>query len=90
MNLCIGCGCSEDSPCPGPQPCSWLRLDQAEGLGVCSACPLDVQRWDDGDRSFSEEVSEQLAESMREQDDAGLILPGDFEFDETLREMRSR
>jgi hypothetical protein len=34
--------------------CSWLRLDRGAGLGVCSACPGSVERWDAGDRDLDD------------------------------------
>jgi hypothetical protein len=51
--VCIGCGCDDYHACVDAleQPCSWVRVDPAAGLGVCSACPkADVARWDRGNR----------------------------------------
>jgi hypothetical protein len=31
------------------QGCHWLRVDYAERLGVCSACPQFVTAWDAGE-----------------------------------------
>ncbi len=53
---CIGCGCDDNHACwsdATDNPCHWVRLDREAGLGVCSACPDDVKRWDAGDRSVS-------------------------------------
>lgn len=50
--ICIGCGCDDHRACwdeVAEQPCGWLRVDRAAGLGVCSACPEHTDRWDNGD-----------------------------------------
>lgn len=52
---CIGCGCDDLHACSDEAvggPCSWVRLDRVAGLGVCSACPEHVGRWDAGERDF--------------------------------------
>lgn len=54
--VCIGCGCDDLHACwddKSEQPCSWLRVDRAAGLGVCSVCLNDIERWDSGDRVIS-------------------------------------
>jgi hypothetical protein len=42
---CIGCACTDVSPCFGPEgACFWVAVDEASGRGLCSACavkPLD-------------------------------------------------
>ena len=53
---CIGCGCHDQAARwdeEAGQPCSWLAVDRSAGLGVCSACPDDQQRWIDGDREIA-------------------------------------
>lgn len=35
---------------PTVEPCHWLRVDYAAGIGVCSACPGLVEAWDAGER----------------------------------------
>lgn len=35
-SFCIGCGCGDYSPCEGG--CSWVAVDRAAGLGICSNC----------------------------------------------------
>lgn len=84
--LCIGCGCDEQHACIGG--CSWLRVDEAEGLGVCSSCPDAVSDFDAGVRFLSDEAEEAVAERQREEledlDEPGLLLPGDDEYDATL------
>ncbi len=36
---CIGCGCTEFSPCETDVgPCSWSVIDYDVGLGWCSFC----------------------------------------------------
>lgn len=34
------------------EACHWLRVDRDAGLGVCSACPGSVERWDAGERDL--------------------------------------
>lgn len=51
---CIGCGCTDSHACIEPfleQPCSWLVVDRAAGVGICSECPTEVDRWQRGDRT---------------------------------------
>ena len=78
---CIGCGCDDDSACVtvAGEPCSWLRVDRDAGVGVCSHCPGDVTRFDQGDRELYAESDEQP-----DDDDSSLILPGDDDFDSAL------
>lgn len=46
---CVNCGCTDTSACmTSDGPCSWLRVDEIEGVGVCSGCPQAVQNWDMG------------------------------------------
>ena len=61
--VCIGCGCDDLHACmtqplpvalARPEPCHWLRVDRDAGLGVCSACPGSVERWDAGDRDLDD------------------------------------
>ena len=49
MNIarCIGCGCDDNHACR-PYGCSWLRVDYAAGVGVCSECSTLVAEWDQG------------------------------------------
>jgi hypothetical protein len=52
--ICIGCGCDDDHACFDRELCRgcwWLRLDRAEGKGVCSECENHVEAWDRGDRT---------------------------------------
>lgn len=46
---CIGCGCDDNHACQ-PYGCSWLRVDYAAGVGVCSECRALVAEWDQGRR----------------------------------------
>lgn len=46
---CIGCGCDDNTACPGG--CYWLRLDRAEQRGVCSECEDFIEQWDRGDHT---------------------------------------
>lgn len=50
---CIECGCHDLAACfdeASGGPCSWLALDRAAGVGVCSACPDGMERWNAGER----------------------------------------
>lgn len=48
LSTCIGCGCDDACACPGG--CEWLRVDEAQEIGVCSKCPDMVEAWDAGER----------------------------------------
>lgn len=51
---CIACGCHDTAACwdeDAGQPCHWLAVDRQAHLGVCSACPEDLARWQLGDRT---------------------------------------
>jgi hypothetical protein len=53
---CIGCGCTDHRACLNPhsgEPCSWLRVDRANGTGVCGECPDFTSRWDAEARAAS-------------------------------------
>lgn len=53
---CIECGCHDLAACfdeEKEQPCSWLVVDRAAGIGVCSACRPALKRWKAGDRSIA-------------------------------------
>lgn len=53
---CIECGCHDLAACHDEAsggPCSWLVVDRAAGLGVCSACSDAVARWQAGDRAIA-------------------------------------
>lgn len=100
--ICIGCGCTDDDPCIASgvegtgAPCSWIRMDPLAGVGVCSTCPAsDEARFDNGDRELSEEAEERRAELSAELEaeldsDPLIITPGDYDYEETVREMRRR
>lgn len=50
---CIGCSCDDFHACQTEDgPCSWLEVDYAAGLGVCSNCEEHIERWDKGDRTL--------------------------------------
>lgn len=45
---CIGCGCTDLRACVvANKPCSWIRLDRDQGVGVCSCCPTSVGLFDE-------------------------------------------
>ena len=51
---CIGCGCDDFNTCLDDDgECRWLRSDYEEFVGVCSACPEHLQRWDEGGRTIA-------------------------------------
>ena len=53
---CIECGCHDYAACHDEEtdgPCSWLMVDYEARVGVCSACPAGVQRWQGGDRELA-------------------------------------
>jgi|GEM_PF-2400083 len=95
--LCIGCGCDDEHACLDTttgQGCTWLRVDRETGWGVCSVCTDHIARWDAGDTHPSEAALEVNEERHREwispddEDEPSLLLPGDFGYDETLRNLR--
>jgi hypothetical protein len=47
-SICIGCGCTDDFACYGS--CSWLAVDYAAGVGVCSNCGHALPAWENGAR----------------------------------------
>lgn len=57
LAVCIGCGCDDFHSCSStwrefsPSGCWWLRVDRADGKGVCSECLEHVEAWDRGDRT---------------------------------------
>ena len=53
---CIGCGCDDLHACTNPTtrlPCAWLALDRTARVGVCTACPDFLERWNAGSRRLS-------------------------------------
>jgi hypothetical protein len=53
---CIECGCHDLAACHDGAtdgPCSWLAVDYSAKLGVCSACPDGLERWNAGDRNIA-------------------------------------
>jgi len=56
LYTCIGCGCDDDHACLDAEtsrPCSWLIKDDETMVGVCSACPGERHRFEQGDRRFT-------------------------------------
>lgn len=54
ISNCIGCGCHDFAACVDEatgRPCSWLVLDTAAAVGVCSACPDSLVQWNQGMRT---------------------------------------
>lgn len=54
--ICMGCGCDDLHACwddTAGNPCSWLVVDRAAGLGVCSCCPDHMERWRQGDHTVA-------------------------------------
>jgi hypothetical protein len=61
LATCIGCGCDDNHACFDREfcrGCYWIRLDRAEGKGVCSECEEHVEAWDRGDRTNHAESAE--------------------------------
>lgn len=53
---CIGCGCTHERPCwldddVECSTCTWLKIDRALGVGVCSECADLQSGWDAGERT---------------------------------------
>jgi hypothetical protein len=75
---CIGCGCTEDNACFDEAtylPCTWIRLDTAEGKGVCS-CRSELEaEWDAGDREFRIPIELDPSEIGRSIMAEGLMVP---------------
>lgn len=68
LATCIGCGCNDLHACfdeVAEGPCSWLVVDYAAGLGVCSACPDELGRWQAGDRSVAVPVGSPTSQLAR-------------------------
>ncbi|TXT26451.1 MAG: hypothetical protein FD131_4165 [Rhodocyclaceae bacterium] len=66
---CIGCGCTDTRACwdeTADQPCHWLVVDYRAGLGVCSVCPDDLSRWENGDRTIAVPVEQFMNETVNE------------------------
>ena len=41
---CIGCGCDDNNACLafGEEPCHWIAVNRARGVGVCSECAIKM------------------------------------------------
>jgi hypothetical protein len=55
VSHCATCGCHDLAACFDEAtcgPCSWLVVDREAKLGVCSACPEGLHRWNAGDRQL--------------------------------------
>ncbi|MBT0960313.1 hypothetical protein [Denitromonas iodatirespirans] len=53
------CACWDDA---AAEPCTWLMVDRETGLGVCSACPEALTRWQAGDLSVAVPADPNLGE----------------------------
>lgn len=62
LATCIGCGCDDNHACP--DGCYWLRLDRAEGLGVCSECDDHLDPWDRGDRTMHAQPAAEIESEL--------------------------
>jgi hypothetical protein len=93
MTTCIGCSCTDTSPCDGG--CSWIAVGPSERVGLCSACDLgaigavDVDEaefaCEQAEREWAHEGADQFAIDQHERSDPRLILPGDPEYAGTLK-----
>lgn len=63
---CIACGCNDLQACEDAfgEPCGWLRVDHAAGLGVCSECPEAVAVWDDGGRAVAVDAVDEQGRTL--------------------------
>jgi hypothetical protein len=80
---CIGCGCTDNEACDGG--CSWALVQGA--FGICSNC---VESFDNPQTHLEEAAQGRVPrwEDDDDMDGSGLILPGDPEFNTTLRGSR--
>ncbi|OUW25982.1 MAG: hypothetical protein CBD27_08665 [Rhodospirillaceae bacterium TMED167] len=61
-NECIGCGCTDSRACAsGNEPCHWLEVDEAMGLGVCSNCPSHVEELRQRQANLAEFAKEEMS-----------------------------
>lgn len=83
MTTCIGCGCTDEEACETESggACHWLIKNV--DFGVCSECPGHVPRFEMGDFSLFDRDDD-------DDEEPGLILPGDDEYDDTLAHLRAR
>lgn len=82
MTECIGCGCTDDEACAGG--CSWSLINEGARMGICSNC---VELFDDAQARLDEAAGGRAPrwEADEDDNDSGLILPGDPEFAGALR-----
>lgn len=71
--VCVGCGASESSP-GGEDGCTWLRVDDVIGTGVCSRCPAALSRWDASKYHASTEPAERILDVIAAAEVVGLPL----------------
>lgn len=94
MTTCIGCGCTDTAACEGG--CSWIAIGPGEVAGLCSSCGLgaigavDIDdacfQCEQAEREWAQENADQFAIDQDERNEReGLILPGNPEFESTLR-----
>jgi len=76
VTTCLGCGCDDHHACHDgiAAGCHWLALDVTTGMGICSACPELLARWNAGARYVLQEFTElrviELLEDLYEPGDA--------------------
>lgn len=52
---CIGCGCDDHHSCDTDYgKCTWIIVDRALKVGVCSGCEAALQAWQQGHRTVPE------------------------------------
>lgn len=73
--LTDNCACWDDAV---GQPCHWLVVDYRAGFGVCSVCPDDLSRWENGDRTIA--VPVQQTPARAEQPINETVDEGSLEF----------
>ena len=56
MAICTGCRCSDMHACVDKDthtPCRWLVVNRKISKGVCSSCVAHLERWNNGDYSYT-------------------------------------
>lgn len=87
IRTCIGCGCDDDNACAGG--CAWhFESVVHPDLGICTNCEWEILGRDP-EHLVAEAAADwatMLPDLAADRADAGdLILPGDPEFQQTLR-----
>jgi hypothetical protein len=79
LRTCIGCGCDDENACR--DGCHWAHEAENAPLGICSSCADEIEV----DELEGAALDWRRDYEGTDDDDSCLILPGDPEFDDTLR-----